>query len=409
VSATQARAWWPAYQPWSDLGDARSTPRHMAGVVAFMMVLCLPVVTRATGIGASTVVAVIGLHVVWTLFSVHLLRPSAAPGRFRYQVVLAGNLFLNIGIAVAIPMLHRDARTPLWMLPVLYASLNGASQEREPAMGFLVAHAVAPLVAIPFLVAGASTTWGVAAPLLCAACSAVAYNHTAGMSARWQAVRRQNADALAAVRTELAVRDRQRLARDLDESIGSTLAVVGLYGDMIERHVDDPNELRAVAAMVREAARGGLGDLRGVIGAMAPAAADVDGLAGTLRQAAARAAEGRETGVVVRVLEGGAARLDGRVRLALVRVFQDAVHHAIRTAKARNVVVRLAASDDVVSLEIADDGACDASSRSDAGRMRSRAAELGGSISVEAVPEGGTVVTMSVPASRPLESLGSAT
>lgn len=389
--------WWPAYQPDNfDVGDARILVRHLLSTAAFATLLCIPSVTRATGIGATSVIGMIGAHLLWYTLAA-LALAVRDPGPVRANLLMAGNLVVNTGVTVAIPVATHDPATPLWMLPVLYACMNGAMQERRPCFAFLLVHGLAPLVTLVFLLDGRERTdWSVAAPILCAVLSIVAYNHLAMMAAQWREVRTDQNDALSELRARIASRDRERLLHDLQASVGATLSVVASYGDLVERHLDEPDELRAVASMVREAARSGLGDLRGQLGAMAPAAANLDGVATILRQAAARASEGTTVAISVHT-DGTAVPLGAAVRLAIVRVFQHSIRAALDRRETRRIEVRLASGQKSITLAIDDDGACARSDYSRVDSVDGGITELGGVLERLAAPGRGLNVRVTLP------------
>lgn len=383
--------WWPAYkEDVSDLANARLAPSHLLGMGVLTFIMCLPSVTRATGVDAATILVLIGGHITWYLAGVYVLA-RRQPSRLRSNVLIAGNLFVNTGIAVAIPMATRDASTPLWMLPVVYACLNGAMQERERCITFLLAHALSPLAALA-LVDGGHSTWSVAAPIVSAAFCGIGYDRLATASAQWRQQRAEQEAELAELRARIASRDRVRLMQDLDQSVGSTLSVVGMYADLIDERIDNRDELRALAVMVRETARDGLGDLRGMLGAMAPAANDLAGLADTLRQAGKRAMEGSAIDLEVSVVDEMKQPVDGPLRVTLFRAFQDAVR-AARRRDARRIRVRVEASGAVITLEVADD----ASGVVSDARMAERVVELGGTYACAAADVDGSSVRISLP------------
>ncbi len=340
MNAESRYVWWPSYRA-SNIGraDPRLIPTHLLTVGVLTGVLCLPAVTRATGIAVPAVLGLIGSHLVWFVFSALLGRGLTTPRRA--TLVMAGNLVVNCGVAVAIPIATGDPRTPLWMLPIVYACLNGAMQETEPCIAFLLVHVVSPLLGLILYFGHApATSWTIAAPVLCAALCGVGYSHLAMVSARWRELRNEQKVALASVHAVMAARDRERLLGDLSDSVGSTFAVVRLYGDLIEAHIDRPDELRTLAVLVREAARSGLDDLRGVLGAMSTAGDDIAGLASTLTQGTARIQQDSPLQVSVAITSGASVRVATPLRLVVVRTFQ----HEIRDARSRATPSRIAAS-----------------------------------------------------------------
>lgn len=261
---TDSYVWWPSYRrDTSDLGNPRTIIAHLLGVAVLGALLCLPSIVAATGIAPQVAVTLLGIHAVWTLIGTFVIAARAT--EVRASAFMGGNLVINTGIAVAIPIATGDPRTPLWMLPVVYACINGALQERERCITFLLVHALSPLVAIALLDGRTRDEWRVAAPVLCAVLCGVGYDHLASVCARWRRVRADQEAALAKAELEILARQRERFAGDLHASVGSTLAIVGMYARLITAHIDDAEELRAIAVRVRETARTGLGDLRALL------------------------------------------------------------------------------------------------------------------------------------------------
>jgi PAS domain S-box-containing protein len=88
----------------------------------------------------------------------------------------------------------------------------------------------------------------------------------------------------------------------------------------------------------------------------------------------------------------------------IVRIVQEALTNARRHARPRRVLVRLWRDGDLARLEVADDGRGFDTNRPGMGvgqqSMRYRARELGGELTVESTPGGGTRVRFEVPVSR---------
>jgi signal transduction histidine kinase len=91
--------------------------------------------------------------------------------------------------------------------------------------------------------------------------------------------------------------------------------------------------------------------------------------------------------------------LPAAIEVAAYRISQEALTNVVKHAGARNCILRLAVADEV-SLEILDDGAGIPEGHT-AGvgllSMRERAAELGGSCTVERGPEYGTRLLVRLP------------
>jgi signal transduction histidine kinase len=105
------------------------------------------------------------------------------------------------------------------------------------------------------------------------------------------------------------------------------------------------------------------------------------------------------------VVEDGFPRdVPERTGREIVRIVQEALTNARRHAQPRRVRVRLWRDGDLARVEVADDGRGFDPGRSGIGvgqeSMRYRARELGGELTVESTPGGGTRVRFDVPVSR---------
>jgi len=325
---------------------------------------------------------------------VHLFIAPRASGDVRwFHAAAAGNAFFANVVTVGLAAGTRDPRTLVWCLHVLYAAQNG-SLESGPIHWLLALHVLAPLVAIPLLPETADGRLG--GPLLVSVAAGIAYLLMSFQVLRRRAVLEERDKALARVREQQQELSRMRLARDLHDSVGSALAVLHLYADQLERTAGNAAETRELAARMRDTASDGLGDLRGALDSLAPGDVTLDTLARALRRLATRLPAD------VRVeTEGPSSHLVvGDLRLAVVRVFQEAVRNAIQHGHARTVRVRLTL-DDTLALAVHDDGRGFDTSHVPPGRglagLRTRAAELGGTFSVSSAPGQGTHIDVRLP------------
>jgi signal transduction histidine kinase len=122
---------------------------------------------------------------------------------------------------------------------------------------------------------------------------------------------------------------------------------------------------------------------------------------GALRAHAARGDHGGPR-VSVEALEEFPT-LPAAVEVAAYLIVLEALNNAGRHADARNCAVRLRLEDGALHLVVTDDGRGIGEERGTGvglASMRERAAELGGSCTVEALPSGGTRVCASLPCLR---------
>lgn len=203
-----------------------------------------------------------------------------------------------------------------------------------------------------------------------------------------------------AARAALAAQEGERLrvARELHDEIGQTLTAVTIQA---ERAADDDSasareELRRVAEAVRES----LDEVRRIARELRPEALDDLGLVNALI-ALCRRVEAQEGLHVERELQTTLPALSPDVELVIYRVAQESLTNALRHSGAGRAIVSLEARDRAVSLSVADDGQgmpaeLTAGTAGIAG-MRERALLVGGRLSIESRPGGGTVVRFTVP------------
>lgn len=104
--------------------------------------------------------------------------------------------------------------------------------------------------------------------------------------------------------------------------------------------------------------------------------------------------------VAVTVTASGTAQLPAAVEVAAYRIASEALANAGRHAGASRVAVTLERADGALVVSVVDDGIGippDAPAGVGLVSLRERAAELGGSCTVECPPDGGTVVRAVLP------------
>jgi signal transduction histidine kinase len=234
----------------------------------------------------------------------------------------------------------------------------------------------------------------------------------AGAAVHAQRLRRDLArsrERLVAAREE----ERRRLRRDLHDGLGPSLAAIGLRADTAAAVLDDdPDAARAQLEALADETRAALADIRRLVEGLRPPALDELGLLGAIgRQAerldggagAAGSTDGHAARPGIAIAVDGAPtplpELPAAVEVAAYRIAVEAMTNAVRHAGARACRVRLDAGAQL-TIEVTDDGAgVPDAPRAGTGleSMRERAAELGGELSVEARPGGGTRVVARLP------------
>lgn len=257
---------------------------------------------------------------------------------------------------------------------------------------------------------------------------------------------------------EGTARERERIAREMHDTIAQGLASILALARAAAAEVAQAGGAGANRqasrhlAMIVELAQEGLDDTRRMIADASPRALDGRGLAEAVGRAADRLE--REGIAVARSLDSTLPPLPQPARVAILRIAQEAIANVARHSRAVNVAVSLRSVAGAVVLEVRDDGvgfdpatagAVDAEGGSsssqaalrsrpesvDEGRaglarvrrvwqrgrlgrapegddsgfgipdMRGRAADLGGSVSIDSSPGSGTRVLARIPVEAP--------
>ncbi|ROO85416.1 signal transduction histidine kinase [Actinocorallia herbida] len=196
--------------------------------------------------------------------------------------------------------------------------------------------------------------------------------------------------------------ERERLAREIHDSLAQGLTSMGMLLQAADRAFDhDPARARALAAQAAGTASASLEDARRFLrGLNAPEGSLPDAL---------RALAGRGLAPVEVRTEGAEYDLPPDQREALLRVAQGALANAAEHATAERVVITLSYLDDTVTLDVYDDGSgFDRTSVTSApGRgfglraMRDRLDAVAGTLTVETAPGEGTTIAATVPRRTP--------
>jgi PAS domain S-box-containing protein len=203
------------------------------------------------------------------------------------------------------------------------------------------------------------------------------------------------------VRGLAAVEERQRLARELHDSVSQALYGIALGARTARTMLDrDPMQAAEPLDYVLQLADVGLAEMRALIFELRPAALETDGLVAALerRLAATRARHGVE--LVVELCEVPIATLDNIVALYLIA--QEALYNTIKHARATRVELRLSHANEWLTLDLRDNGAgFDPTgafpSHLGLRSMRERAHQLGGTLEIESAPGAGAWVVARLP------------
>jgi len=193
-----------------------------------------------------------------------------------------------------------------------------------------------------------------------------------------------------------ALEERQRLARELHDSVTQTLYAASMLGELLPRTWEnDPAQGRRSLASLREMTRTALAEMRTLLVELRPAALLQTSLGDLLRQLAAGLRSRSEAPIHVEV--DGAAELPPDVQVTLYRVAQEVLTNIIRHAAASSVHLGLRCSPGGAELSIRDDGrgfdpATVSPSQFGIAIMRERLEAIGATLSIESGAERGKLV-----------------
>jgi signal transduction histidine kinase len=277
--------------------------------------------------------------------------------------------------------------------------------------------AIVPVVGLTGLIGLALGSWGEGPArlgnLLFTAALAVVIGGFVEAVTRQSEQRRDALAALAATRAELAenarhagvLEERERLSRELHDTLAQSFTSVVTHLEAAEQALDErPAEARRHVDTARRTARDGLADVRRSVRALRPDLLEDAGLQGALERLVRRWSG--DTGVPAELRTTGRSRTLRRdADTALLRTAQEALANVARHARASRVVVSLSYLEDVVTLDVDDDGVGfdgTPEPRPDGGfgliSIGERIAAVGGELSIEAAAGQGTTVAVSVPA-----------
>jgi len=214
----------------------------------------------------------------------------------------------------------------------------------------------------------------------------------------------ENARLYERARGLAALEERQKLARELHDSVSQALFGIGLGARTARALLDrDPSKVADPLDYVVSLAEAALTEMRALIFELRPDALQQDGLVGILDKQAAALAARHKLNIETDLGSEPDATLE--VKEALYRIGQEALHNAVRHAHATTIWVRLNQAGQGLTLEILDNGVGFDPEGSFPGHlglqsMRERAARMGAVILVESAPGEGARLQVIVPPAR---------
>jgi len=198
-----------------------------------------------------------------------------------------------------------------------------------------------------------------------------------------------------------ALQERQRLARELHDSVSQALYGISLgVHTALEALDSDPGEAIAPLEYVIALAEVGLAEMRALIFELRPESLATEGAIAALTKQVAILRTRYKLSVDAQLGEEPALSLERKQ--ALYRIAQEALHNIVKHARARTVLLRLNRQDGKLILEVCDDGKGFDPTGPFPGHLglhsiQERAAWLGGTCSIESAPAQGTCLRVRIP------------
>jgi len=194
--------------------------------------------------------------------------------------------------------------------------------------------------------------------------------------------------------------ERTRIARDLHDRIGQSMAFLAFELDRVIKHHGDGKDIGAPLDQLQSDVRSVIGEIRDTLSDLRTDVSDEKGLQDTITDFAGRLTD--RSGVSFTVEIDTADRLPIMQERELWRIAQEAMVNVERHAEASEATVRWHSNEEGSVLEIADNGrgfTIGESGRVDSYGligMRERAASVGASMEVSAVEGGGTSIRCTI-------------
>ncbi len=213
----------------------------------------------------------------------------------------------------------------------------------------------------------------------------------------------ENARLYEQTREYAVVEERNRLARELHDSVTQSLFSVTLLSEAALNLLDrDAAKARERLERANELAQGALAEMRALIFQLRPMTLQEEGLLSALKKHL-NAVHSRDGRMVELQLTGSARRLPSPVEDATFRIIQEALNNVNKHSRSERAKVELDFGEGCLRLSVIDTGVgFDASARRRDGKlgmtsMRERAESAGGCLTVVSAPGQGTTVRAEFP------------
>ncbi|MDR3575936.1 MAG: GAF domain-containing protein [Anaerolineaceae bacterium] len=204
------------------------------------------------------------------------------------------------------------------------------------------------------------------------------------------------------VEENLVLKERQRLARDLHDSISQSLYGLVLAADASRKllQIQEFDELEKILANIDKASRQSLKEMRLMLFELRPLSLETEGLVKAI-ELRLNTVE-RRAGVEIELDINEAEKLPTLLEIEIYRIVTEALNNSLKHAEASHVSISFQVQTDQVTVEIADDGkGFDLTTPSNGGMgllsMAERTVKISGDLKIDSAPGQGTHIWLNAP------------
>jgi PAS domain S-box-containing protein len=223
-----------------------------------------------------------------------------------------------------------------------------------------------------------------------------------GAVADQAAIAVENARLFGEARGKAVLEERQRLARELHDSVSQALYGIALGAKSAREWLDEGNTAEVAEPLdyVLSLAEAGMAEMRSLIFELRPESLESEGVVAALEKQAAALRARHRIEVKTELCDEPEAPLEAKE--AVYRIAQEALHNIVKHARASSMKIRMVSDTEQITLAISDDGiGFDAKGKFPGHlglrSMRERASYIGGTVKVKTVPNKGTLICARLP------------
>ena len=202
-------------------------------------------------------------------------------------------------------------------------------------------------------------------------------------------------------RGKATLEERQRLARELHDSVSQALYGIALGAETARELLEqDPEQATEPLDYVLSLSEAGITEMRALIFELRPESLEEEGLVAALEKQVAAVQARHKLKIEASLCDGPSAPVEAKE--VIYRITQETLNNVVKHAQAGRVRIEMECDLEVISLEISDDGVgfdVDGNFPGHLGlrSMRERASKLGGTLEVDSAIGKGTLIHAQIP------------